>query len=176
MNLSRLGEIAWDRREDYWVMLEATEEQRMFKDIGFFRLLINMRRKLKDVEDETLIAIKVLIDRLFRCISCAKENMNLIFCCARYETEQEVLDNLMNMINFGIQPDMVLPGDQEEEGFINLGANMRTGIHVMRIIVLVIAKMIIEDFEKLDKDTKTMLYLDLCKYIELWVKEDLSLL
>ena len=26
MNLSRLGEIAWDRREDYWVMLEATEQ------------------------------------------------------------------------------------------------------------------------------------------------------
>ena len=82
MNFSRLGEIAWDKNQDYWVMVESTEEQRMFKNISFFRLLINIRRKLNNVEDINLLAVKMYIDRLFRCISCAKENMNLIFCCA----------------------------------------------------------------------------------------------
>lgn len=176
MNFSRLGEIAWDKNQDYWVMVESTEEQRMFKNISFFRLLINIRRKLNNVEDINLLAVKMYIDRLFRCISCAKENMNLIFCCARYETEEEVLDNVMNLIDFGIQPDVVLPGEEEEEPFINLGKNMTSCIHVMQMIVLIIVRMIIKDYENLDKHTQGVLYFDLCKYIRLWVKEDLSLL
>ena len=82
----------------------------------------------------------------------------------------------MNLIDFSIKPDMVLPGEEEEEPFINLGKNMTSYIHVMQMIVLIIARMIIKDYENLDKHTQGVLYFDLCKYIRLWVKEDLSLL
>lgn len=174
MEFSKLGEIAWYHTENYWFMLESTEQQRMFKDIEFFKFLINIR-KLSFVEDVNLIAFRVAIDKLFSGISHAKVNINLIFCCALYETEKEVLDNLMNLIDYGFQPDMVLPGDGEE-GFNNLSHNMRSCLTWIGMIIMFIAQMIIEDNQNLDDVMRADIFFSLTKFIELWIKEDLSLL